>query len=85
MARARAAASFAVVLPRPEGEAVNITVYLKNGETLTFKHEGRAGGSYTKEIRYEGAFAIITDEYGRETAIPAENIESVRSEPSRSW
>ncbi len=63
----------------------NIVVHLKNGEVMHFKHEGRAGGSYTKSIRYEGAFAIIEDEWGKRTAIPAENIDQVIETPDRSW
>ena len=46
----------------------SIYVKMKNGTTKKFKHKGRAGGSYTKSIRYEGGFAIITDEWGSEFA-----------------
>lgn len=55
----------------------NITVYLKDGSERTFQHRGRPGGSYTKTIRYEGNFAIVSDEYGNETAFPSENIDHV--------
>lgn len=61
----------------------SIKITKKDGEVLNFPHEGRAGGSYTKEIRYEGGFAIVTDEWGRETAIPREDIEQVKTWPQR--
>ena len=55
----------------------NIKIKMKSGEVKNFPHEGRAGGSYTKEIRYEGAFVIITDEWGKEIAIPSNDIEEI--------
>lgn len=62
---------------------MNIKVFMKNGEIVLFKHEGRAGGSYTKELRYEGSFAIITDEYGNTTSFPSSDIEKITTTPSR--
>lgn len=56
----------------------NITVKMKDGTEKKFLHEGRAGGSYTKHIRYEGGFAIITDEWYNETAIPQADIAEVK-------
>jgi hypothetical protein len=56
----------------------SITIIFKNGTKRDFPHEGRAGGSYTKSIRYEGAFAIVTDEFYRETAFPAADIAEVK-------
>jgi len=53
---------------------------MKDGKVNNFPHKGRAGGSYTKSIRYEGGFAIITDEYYNETAIPSELIEKIEVE-----
>ena len=35
-------------------------------------------GGLTKEVRYEVGFAIITDEYGNETAIPVQDIEEIK-------
>lgn len=55
----------------------SITVHLKDGTKREFPHEGRAGGSYTKRIRYEAGFAIVVDEWGNTTSFPSENIESV--------
>lgn len=61
----------------------SIKVKLKNGEIRDFPHVGRTGGSYTKKIRYEGGFAIIEDEWGKEIAIPSENIEEIEVTPTR--
>ncbi|MBS5083785.1 MAG: hypothetical protein KH031_26950 [Clostridiales bacterium] len=63
----------------------SIYVRMKDGTTRKFEHEGRSGGSYTKSIRYEGCFAIIKDEWGDETAIPAEDISEVKVEKERRW
>jgi len=63
--------------------AQSITVYMKDGEKKEFPHVGRSGGSYTKEIRYEGSFAIITDEFYNETAIPSQNIAEIRKHEHR--
>jgi hypothetical protein len=56
---------------------------MKDGTKKEFPHVGRAGGSYTKSIRYEGGFAIITDEWYNETAIPAVDIAEVKSRADR--
>ena len=61
----------------------NICIELNDGTVLNFKHEGRAGGSYTKTIRYDGAFAIVEDEWGKRTAIPAANIRMIEETPER--
>ena len=61
----------------------NITIKMKDGTVRKFLHEGRAGGSWTKSVRYEAAFAVVTDEYGKETAIPVADIEEVVSESHR--
>lgn len=61
----------------------NITIKMKNGEVKKFPHEGRPGGSYTKTVRYEGMFVIVKDEWGKETAIPATDIEEVEVLPTR--
>lgn len=56
----------------------NITVVMKDGKKREFPHVGRAGGSWTKSVRYEGAFAVIVDEWGNEVAIPASDIREVK-------
>lgn len=64
----------------------NITVKMKDGSIREFKHEGRAGGSYTKTLKYKEAFAIIEDEWGKQIAIPAVDIAEIIQEPHyRSW
>lgn len=61
----------------------SIYVKMKDGTKREFKHEGRAGGSYTKTISYKGAFAVIEDEWGNETAIPSADIEEIKIERPR--
>lgn len=65
-------------------EMANITVKMKDGSVREFPHEGRPGGSFTKTIRYEGAFAIITNEYYGEIAIPSNDIAEIKVFPHRS-
>ena len=60
----------------------SITIKMKNGEIKEFPHAGRAGGSYTKTIRYEGGFAIVTDEFDEEIAIPSADIAEIKVTPS---
>jgi hypothetical protein len=62
---------------------MNIVITMKDGTRKEFMHKGRSGGSYTKEVRYEGAFVIVTDEWGSETAIPAADVAEVKTEPTR--
>lgn len=62
----------------------SITIKLKNGAILEFPHEGRSGGSYSKSVRYESGWAIVTDEWGKEHAFPAANIEEVIEKPNYS-
>ena len=63
----------------------NIEIRFKDGTTRKFEHEGRAGGSYTKTVRYEGAFVIVKDEWGTETAFPAESVAEVKTTPHRGY
>lgn len=63
----------------------SIYVKMKDGTTREFEHEGRSGGSYTKSVRYEGVFAIIKDEWGSETAIPAADISEIKVNKERRW
>lgn len=56
----------------------DIRISMKDGSVREFSHVGRAGGSYTKEIRYEGNFAIIKDEWGNETVIPSNDIKEIK-------
>ena len=59
----------------------SIKIWMKSGEILQFEHKPRPGGSYSLKIRYEGAFAIVTDEWGKETAVPAADIGTVEVTP----
>lgn len=43
----------------------------------TVRDNGAPGGSYEQTVRYEGGFAIITDAYGGERAIPCQNIKEI--------
>lgn len=61
----------------------NITVKMKDGTVREFPHEGRLGGSYSKSVKYEGAFVIITDEYSKRIAIPSADIAEVIECPIR--
>jgi hypothetical protein len=61
----------------------DITVKMKDGTVRNFEHRGRAGGSYTKTVKYEGAFVIIEDEYYQRTAIPAADVAEVIESPHR--
>lgn len=63
----------------------NIVIRLKNGERRHFNHEGRAGGSYTKSVTYEGGFVVVTDEWGKRTAFPAGDVEEVEETPHRGY
>lgn len=62
----------------------SITIKMKDGSVRNFPHEGRAGGSYTKKVKYEGAFVIVEDEWGKRTAMPAADIAEVVETPNRS-
>lgn len=55
----------------------DVTVLFKNGERRELKDNGRPGGSYAQTVRYEGAFVIVTDAWGEETAFPASEINEV--------
>lgn len=62
--------------------AESITIKKKDGTGAKFVHRGRAGGSYTIRLSFEGAFAIITDEWGKRTCYPAADIQDIVEEPS---
>lgn len=55
----------------------DITVKMKDGTIREFPHKGRAGGSYTKKVSYEGAMVIIEDEWYKRIAIPVNDIAEV--------
>ena len=57
----------------------HIEIKMRDGTQRVFKHEGRAGGSYTKRLRYEAGVAIVEDEWGKETVIPLDLIDEIHS------
>lgn len=61
----------------------SISVKMKDGSVREFPHVGRAGGSYTKSVKFEGGFVIITDEWYGRTAIPATDVIEVEEMPER--
>lgn len=63
----------------------DIWIKFKDGSVREFMHAGRAGGSYTKRLTYEGAFAVVEDEYGKRTAFPSEDIAEITEKPNRGW
>lgn len=52
-----------------------ITVELKNGDSLQFKRTSAANVGPT--VRYEGGFAIVTDQHRSEHAYPAVDVKAV--------
>lgn len=61
----------------------DITIKFKDGTVREFKHEGRPGGSYTKRLTYEGAFAVVTNEWGTKTSFPAGDIAEITEHATR--
>lgn len=61
----------------------DIIIKMKDGSVKQFKHEGRAGGSYSKSLKLENGFAIVEDEYGKKTIVPANDIAEIIEEPGR--
>lgn len=61
----------------------NIKIKMRDGTVKEFSHQGRAGGSYTKRLKYEGGMVVITDEWGKKIAIPMDLVEEVVEEPTR--
>jgi len=58
---------------------------MKDGTVREFRHTGRAGGSWTKSLRYEPGFIVITDEYQNETAIPTADVAEVTKSAESRW
>ena len=61
----------------------SFTITMKDGTVREFPHQGRAGGSYTKSIRYEEGFVVIVDEWYGETSIPTADIKEIKKTPER--
>jgi hypothetical protein len=56
-----------------------IIIYFKDQTVKQWRHEGRAGGSYTKEVTYKDGWVIVRDEWGNTTAFPSETVEFVET------
>ena len=61
----------------------NIKIILKDGTEHNFRHEGRTGGSYTKRLKLEGSFAVVEDEWGKQTIFPSADVAKIESSPER--
>lgn len=55
----------------------SIKIKFRDGTEREFRHTGRAGGSYTKSVRYEGSFVVVRDEWDNENAFPQEIVAEV--------
>ena len=57
----------------------NIKVCFRDGTNLEFKFSKKDFDQTrrTKQVRYEGNFAIVVDEYFNETAFPADIIQCI--------
>lgn len=61
----------------------NVKIIMRDGTVRDFPHVGRAGGSYTKRVTYEGAFVIVTDEWDKAFAFPASEVREVQETSER--
>lgn len=61
----------------------NIRITFKDDTWEEFRHEGRAGGSWTKSVKYEAGWVIVEDEWGKRTAFPQDAVKKVEEEPHR--
>ena len=76
--------ALARLLNRNEGIVMaSITVKFKDGTKREFTHEGRADGSYTKTVKYEGGAVIIQDEWYRRNAFPLADVAEVIETPEQ--
>lgn len=62
-----------------------VTVYKRDGNYLEFPETSAPGGSYSTTAKYEQSWLIVTDAYGKETAIPIDQIEKVVTEATPRW
>lgn len=64
---------------------MNVTITMKDGSVREFKESGRAGGSWSQSLKYEGAFAIVVNEWGDQTAIPVADIAEVKTQSAHRY
>lgn len=62
-----------------------IKIRMKDETVREFRHQGRAGGSYTVRLTFEGAFAVVTDEWGKRICIPSSDILDIQDDPGRRY
>jgi hypothetical protein len=62
---------------------VNIELVMKDGTVKKFLHEGRPGGSYTKNIDFVPGFVVVSDEWDKKTYIPADEVKEIKTTPNR--
>lgn len=62
---------------------MDITIKMKDGTVREFKERGRAGGSWSQSLKYEGGFAIVVDEWGDQTSIPSADIDEIKTKRNR--
>ncbi len=58
---------------------MRIIVARKGGAILKWEHETRPGGSYSAKVEARGAFLVVTDVWGKETWIPADDVVTVET------
>ena len=58
-------------------------IHMNDGKIIRHDHEGRPGGSYTKEITYVPGFVIIKDEYDKKICYPSRDINRIEEFPVR--
>lgn len=56
-----------------------IKIEFKDGTVKEFKHEGRAGGSWTKTLKTEPGWVIVRGEYGETWQYPSDTVKSVET------
>lgn len=62
---------------------MNIELVMKDGTIRKFLHEGRPGGSYSKQIDFVPGFVVIVDEWDKKTYVPASDIQEIKTQPVR--
>lgn len=60
-----------------------VTIKLKDGTVRDFADKGRAGGSWSTSVSFEGSFVIVKDEWGKRTVFPAADVAEVVDNPER--
>ena len=63
----------------------DVTIKFKDGSERRFEDRGAPGGSYSQSVRYEGAFVVVKDAHGKETAFPAADVVEVVKAGERRW